>query len=395
MLISNEPSLSWSSLVASGKVAKLPAYLNHRSTRYVFLARNALYHGLWLLGIQPGQKILVPAYHCAAMVEPIRAFGAELIFYRINTDCSPDFKDLETKLDVHTKAVISIHYFGFPAPIGEFQAFCAAHELFLIEDCAHVFIDDSARNTLGTHGHISIFSFRKFLPVYDGGCLVINKKLSQDGLRLRKEDLAFSSKVTKNLLEKLIGNPSTTLTRHLRSGLAGLYRGVRNIFPRSVVKSKVLTFSVTSSEFDLSLVDLPMSRLSQHILHNADFDNIVKKRRSNYTYLLNATTGLPGFAPLHPDLPHNLCPWVFPAFSTQVKDLHKRLRERGIAAFAWDAVIHPSLPLAQFPDAAYLYANLICLPIHQDLMNRELDMMVSILKDVLKEDAPLSLTCIK
>jgi hypothetical protein len=62
-----------------------------------FWARNALFYGLRALGIQPGQKILVPAYLCTAAIEPIEHFGAEVEFYAIQRDCVPDWLDLERK----------------------------------------------------------------------------------------------------------------------------------------------------------------------------------------------------------------------------------------------------------------------------------------------------------
>ena len=51
-----------------------------------FWARNAIFHGLRALGIQPGQKILVPAYLCTAAIEPIEYFGAEVEFYAIRSE---------------------------------------------------------------------------------------------------------------------------------------------------------------------------------------------------------------------------------------------------------------------------------------------------------------------
>ncbi|SEM77109.1 dTDP-4-amino-4,6-dideoxygalactose transaminase [Nitrosospira multiformis] len=383
MVISNESRLNWLNLVGFGKRGKLPAYLECQSTQYVFLARNAIYHGLKILGIRAGQKILVPAYHCSAIVDPIQAFGAKVVFYRIAPDCSPDLEDVKSKLDNQTKAILAVHYFGFPAPVEQLKAFCATHKLFLIEDCAHVFKDSSNLNTLGSHGHISFFSFKKFLPVYDGGCLMINMNLPFERLQLQKEGAALSLKVAKNLLERVMADSSDPTARSLGNLLIKVYRGMRVFFPRKLENSKVLGLSVTAPRFDSSFADLPMTRLSQRVLRSADFGSIVERRRANYNYLVRATVGLRGFVPLHPQLPEVICPWVFPAFSTQVKNLHKQLREHGVAAFAWDGVIHPTLPLEEFPEVVDLYNNLICLPIHQDLKRQDLDFMVEILKGLI------------
>jgi dTDP-4-amino-4,6-dideoxygalactose transaminase len=64
---------------------------------------------------------------------------------------------------------------------------------------------------------------------------------------------------------------------------------------------------------------------------------------------------------------------------------HAVLRSKGIPAFGWDGVIHPQLALEEFPDASFLYQNLVLLPIHQSLGDAELKIVIRVLREALEE----------
>ena len=56
---------------------------------------------------------------------------------------------------------------------------------------------------LGESGDISIFSWRKFLPLYDGGQLVINNLKLISSVPCEKAGLLLSLKIAKNTFERL------------------------------------------------------------------------------------------------------------------------------------------------------------------------------------------------
>lgn len=384
---SNETRLTWRLLAGRGTRAGLPEILARPSTTYLSLARYAIFHGLGLLGIQRGETVLVPAYHCAAFVEPVLAFGARVVFYKVGLDCMPDLADVSRKVDAQTRAIVAVHYFGFAAPIDALMNLCEAHQLFLIEDCAHVLVNCAAARTLGSHGHISVFSFRKFLPLCEGACLVNNAKPGAGPLKLRATGWRHTLRMTKHLVEKFCTDSGGVAASLANRAQAGFKSMTRTLPPEALTKGGQPSLTQEPPPFDLALADESMAHLSQRVLRNSVLVRIVEQRRANYEHLLQATAGLAGITPLFPRLPAGICPWVFPVVSSLVKDLHKRLRERGVAAAAWDGVMHPSLPIAQFPEAAQLYAKLIFLPLHQDLSAARLDAMVDVLKSVLSLNA--------
>lgn len=380
---SNEGRLSWTLLAGRRKGNALPEMLRRDSTRFVHRGRNALFHGLAVLDIEPGQKVLVPAYVCGVVVDAIRAFGAQVVFYRIRDDCAPDVTDLTAKIDERTRAVVVIHYFGFPAPIEKILELCETRGLFLIEDCAHVLAAGAIVGPLGCRGHISVFSFGKFLPVYDGGSLVVNVPLSTEVIRLRRVGWEYSARAVNHALEKLCAGPAGIGTSGTRAVLSVMQAMARKALGRYRPVASGSIPSHAKPTFDLASADLPMTGLSRRMLGNVDLEQIVRRRRDNYHHLLRALGDIRGIKPLYRDLPNEVCPWMFPVLSTALKDLHKHLRARGVEATAWDGVVHPSLPLERFREAAYLYSHLVFLPVHQDLTVRQLDAMVAVLREVL------------
>ena len=173
-IVSRDPSLPIQYLFSSPTRKNLPKPVQGRTTFYHFWARNALFHGLGLLGLKAGDKVLVPAFHCRTVVEPIIQFGCEVVFYNVYRDGIIDFEDIEDKVDTQTKAILAIHYFGVLQPVHRLQAFCRKHKLYFIEDCAHILLGGIDGNPIGSFGDVSIFSWRKFFPLYDGGLLVQN-----------------------------------------------------------------------------------------------------------------------------------------------------------------------------------------------------------------------------
>ena len=136
---------------------------------------QAIYQGIRSLGLQKGDIVLVPAYSCGSEVTPLLAAGLKVEYYRSLLNLSPDLEHLEFLCRKKPRALLVIHYFGFPQPMRALVDFKKKHNIYLIEDNAHgLYSTDRSGNPLGRAGDIAIFSFTKSLPTPDGGALVIN-----------------------------------------------------------------------------------------------------------------------------------------------------------------------------------------------------------------------------
>jgi dTDP-4-amino-4,6-dideoxygalactose transaminase len=367
----------------------MPAPFDTAPTHYVFSGRTAIFQGLRVLGISPGERVLVPAFNCASLVEPILRHGAKVAFYRVHADCSADFDDIERRIDSTTRAIVVIHYFGFPERIERFRDLCAARRLALIEDCAHVLVGDAGSSLpLGATGDVSIFSWRKFLPVDDGGQLVINNPALVGRLGLDRPSLVVRAKALKGAVDRVLES-SNPFARgaSLLWRLPSIVRH-RPSAPAADAVSPAATVSVRATDrLDLgdpfTLVNLPMSAFSRFVATHIDLRRIVERRRSNYLYVRTVVGGLPCIVPLFKDLPDGVCPLAFPFFVEGRNDFHLLLRSKGIPASTWGGVIHPDLPLDEFPESRALYDRLIYLPVHQSLTVDEMDTMGRAVREAL------------
>jgi len=349
---------------------------------YCFWARNAIFHGLRALGIRRGEKILVPAYLCTAAVEPIEHFGAEVEFYAIHRNCEPDWEDLEAKVRCNVRAVMAVHYFGFPCDIQKFCALRERYGVFLIEDCAHV-LDGIPNNPhqLGQWGDFSVFSPRKFVAVFDGGTLRLNRSAPGFHVRFQFEDPLFTLREAKNLFERRKPPPAPLEPQgeEAQQKHRELCRPER---PRYVFPN--------DTAFLPWMADFPMSRLSRSLLPHFRLSEIASKRRSNFAALLERLAPVEGVRPVCDGLAPGVIPWVLPVTIGEGPGAHKSLRALGVPAVTWGEVRDRRILARDFPDADFLYEHLIFLPIHQDLEAAHLEAIADAVVTVCRA-GPLSL----
>ena len=132
------PVLGWSAF-AGERAAPTHGVLSNPHRRYTTSGRAAIALALRVLGIRPGNKVLVPTYHCPTMIAPVVRAGAQPMFYPITATGGIDLEWLQRADLVGARAMLAAHYFGIPQPMSEVRAFCDSYRIALIEDCAHAF----------------------------------------------------------------------------------------------------------------------------------------------------------------------------------------------------------------------------------------------------------------
>lgn len=137
----------------------------------------ALHLGIDALGVQAGDKVLIPSMTFTATAEVIRYLNAEIILvdteYGTNL-MTPEIilKALERHPDI--KLVIVVHYGGQAARIDEIASICKEKGVKLMEDAAHAFPTKYKDRYIGNFGDITCFSFyaNKTITTGEGGMLV-------------------------------------------------------------------------------------------------------------------------------------------------------------------------------------------------------------------------------
>ncbi len=126
----------------------------------------------------PGDEIITTGLSDAGTVLPIVMQNAIPVFADVDPDTGIlDPAAVEAAITSRTKAIIVVHLFGVPAPVGELREIADRHNVILIEDCAQAYATRTAFGALaGTVGHLGCFSLQqsKHITAGDGG-MVISK----------------------------------------------------------------------------------------------------------------------------------------------------------------------------------------------------------------------------
>ncbi|HEX8965049.1 MAG TPA: aminotransferase class I/II-fold pyridoxal phosphate-dependent enzyme [Patescibacteria group bacterium] len=145
-------------------------------------ARSGLYAILSNLGIGKGDEVIVQAFTCVVVPNPILATGAKVIYVDVTKNLSIDTKDLEKKISKKTKAIIVQHTFAMPAEIEKIIKIAKAYGIYVIEDVAHSIGAEYKNKKLGTFGIASIFSLgrdKAFSSVFGGVVITKDRNLAQ------------------------------------------------------------------------------------------------------------------------------------------------------------------------------------------------------------------------
>lgn len=364
---------------ASQKETIVPSLLQSGCAIKVTSGRTALALALQHLGIRPGDQVLVPAYHCTAMIAPIQWASAVPVFYRIHRDTSVELEHLQHLLTPRTRAVIVVHYFGFPQPLTALRTFCDTHRLVLIEDCAHAFFGENAGRPIGSSGEYAITSAMKFFPIYDGGYLVSpNRSVAQ--IALKSGGLAFEMKSLFNVFEYALEYGRLGLLRpFLRLPMAVkdfIWQRLKSSRHNPAENAIGPSASDGGYDFDGKWLDIRMSWLSRLLIAKASHSRIVASRCANYLKLLEALANVPGIAPLFPNLPKGVVPYMFPAIIADPNRVFPRLKQAGVPVLRFGEQLWPGVEAAECSVSTEYSRHVIQLPCHQSLRPDELDWMI-------------------
>ena len=341
-----QPVLSWASFFGGGSETA-PAVTDHGRVAFVTAARIAIAHALELAGVEPGQKVLVPAYHCIVMVEPIMHLGAKPVFYALREDLSVDLDDVATKIDADTRAFIAVNYFGFPQDLGALRRFCDERQLVFIEDCAHSFFGTASGQPLGSFGHFAVASLTKFFPVRDGGCLVINASAGTDRIpALRSQGLSANIAATLDTVEEAIGfhrltglGPVISMANHAKQ----LLRSATPAAKMAHGSNPALERSGQIGGFDPDWVGIGATAVSRAICRYSSRRRIVERRRRNYARLADYFSKVKRCRPIFPDLPAGVVPFMFPLWIDDLAEIFPRLEDRAVPMQRFGQFLWPEM----------------------------------------------------
>lgn len=138
---------------------ELGKYLSRKHMILFESGREAEYFLLRALGIGEGDEVIVQAFTCVAVPDPVLWVGAKPVYVDVDDSLNIDPEELKKAISKNTKAVIVQHTFGVPANLEKIRPICSEQGVALIEDCAHGLGNEYNGKKLGTFGEAAFFSF--------------------------------------------------------------------------------------------------------------------------------------------------------------------------------------------------------------------------------------------
>ena len=324
----------------------------------------ALHASLLALGIGPGDAVICPSLTFVATVNAVRYVGAEVVFGDIQGPGNPslDPEDVERRITKRTRALIVLHYAGYPADLPRLEALCARHGLALIEDAAHACVSTLGGRSCGGWGVCGCFSFfsNKNITCGEGGAVSTNDREIASRLRLIRSH----------------GMTSTTTERH---------QG--RTFEYDVVE---LGYNYRLDEMRASLLRSQLRRLDDFLTRRAD-------AVSRYRRLLeDLPVVLPEFDSTRRSSPgdraaHHIFPIMLPGGIDRTA-LRQRMWELGVQTSVHYPPAHRLAafagkdPVASLPNTEEAAARELTLPLFPSITPAQQERVRDCLRTALEED---------
>ena len=165
----------------------------------------ALEMAVRLLGVGPGDEVIVPSFTFSSGATSIVAAGAVPVFIDIEGDTGNiDPSLVEAAITSKTKAISVMHYGGVPVDMDATMAISRKHNIPVIEDNAHGLAVKSRYGALGTIGAVAIQSFHDTKNVHcgEGGAVLFNDPALVEAAEIMREKGTNRSRFLRGQVDK-------------------------------------------------------------------------------------------------------------------------------------------------------------------------------------------------
>ncbi len=226
----------------------------------------AMHLGLRLLGVGPGDEVLVSDLTFVASVNPIRYLGATPAFVDSDPETwmmSPallaEALEERARRGQRPKAVVVVHLYGQCADLDPILAACRRHDVPVLEDAAEALGATYKGRPAGAFGAVAAFSFNgnKIITTTGGGMLVAERQEQVDRARFwstqaREPGLAYS-------------HLDMGYNYRLSNVLAGIGRGQLEVLEERVRQRRAVAFRYRDGFADLpGLTLMPQAPYGLH-----------------------------------------------------------------------------------------------------------------------------------
>jgi dTDP-4-amino-4,6-dideoxygalactose transaminase len=344
--------------------------------------RAGLLFLLEALELEPGAEVICCAFGYPVVPYLVRERGFALRL----VDCEPrtlgmDPAALAQALSERTKAVIATHLYGVPCPIRELAELCEARGVALIEDCAHSLGASVGGRPTGSLGRAAYFSFEtsKIVNTMGGGMITTGDAGLAE--RLRKRASAEPPNGAAWLRKRLTKTSFEALVTHPLVFNLGVYPALRLTSSRDRFASGYAPDALTTAgrlgRYTAYQAELGLAQLD-------DVETRAEARRRNWRRLHQRLhTRVPFQEPDAPDVIPN--PMLSALLFEDMPAVARALLARGIDTkrdYMRDCSALLEQP-GEFPVAARADRQVLHLPIHPELGERQMDRIADAVEAVL------------
>lgn len=315
--------------------------------KYGVLAPNgtlALYMALMVLGIGPGDEVIVTDFSMIASSNAIYLTGATPIFVDVDkNDLNMDIEKIEKVITKKTKAIMPVHIYGAACDMDKIMQIAKKHKLLVLEDACQghgLFYKKKHVGTFGDAGCFSFFADKTFTTGGEGGMIITNDEKTYEKL------LYFRNQ------------------GRLNSG----------------------TFTHPQIGYNFRMTDL---QCAVGLAQIRKFDKILKKRLENHGFYEKHLAGVKEITIIKPFSFSNFVPFRFNILVPDLEKLIKTLEENGVQTRGMFYPLHkqPCYKMykyndSDFPNSIYAYEHGLSLPVYFSLTEEKIEYICSIIKKV-------------
>jgi perosamine synthetase len=206
---------------------------------------TALHLALILAGVGPGDEVIIPPQTFIATGMAVIMQGATPVFADIQLHTGNiDPASIEKKTSRRTKAIIPVHWAGYPCDLDQISQIAATHDLTVIEDAAHALGATYRGKPIGAISRFTCFSFQaiKHLTTGDGGALCCLRSEDENAARVRRWfSIDRANSAPSFLGERQYDATSVGFKYHLNDLCAAIGLGNLEVFPEILAKLRRIT----------------------------------------------------------------------------------------------------------------------------------------------------------
>ena len=201
-LLSDKESYSVARIMKSGRIGgngifgkkverEIEKLLKVKFSLLTTSCTHALEMSMMALKIKAGDEVILPSFSFVSAANAVVRVNAKPVFVDIEDNhFNIDPVKIKNSISRRTKAVICVHYAGFPCQMDRIKQITKQHRLFLVEDATQAFGSKYGDRFLGTIGDVGCFSFHetKNITCGEGGVFLTNDtKIAQAAEIIREK----------------------------------------------------------------------------------------------------------------------------------------------------------------------------------------------------------------